>query len=93
MEKDYWRLKKREQRMKAKGEVVGEVAMPIVEAGAEAWDAKKYPNKAAWEVAVERALRARRYALKFPGLIRPSEAAFQTIEWQYWNEGVKRFPG
>jgi hypothetical protein len=56
------------------------------------WDKAKYPVKAAWEVACERAERARRYAAKFPHLIQPRDEVFQDVGWQYENEGIKRFP-
>jgi hypothetical protein len=57
------------------------------------WDREKYPVRGAWEVAVERAARAKRYASKFPHLIRPSEIVFQDIGWQYENEGLKVIKG
>lgn len=52
------------------------------------WDKEKYPEKAAWEVAVVRAARAKRYAEMFPDKVRPAEGKFQTIDWQYLNEGL-----
>lgn len=52
------------------------------------WDKEKYPEKAAWEIAVVRAARAKRYAEVFPDKIRPRDMIFQEIDWQYENEGL-----
>jgi hypothetical protein len=55
----------------------------------EQWDRKKYPVKEAWDIAVARAERARKYALMFPHLIFKSDLVFQDVGWQYENEGLK----
>jgi hypothetical protein len=52
------------------------------------WDKEKYPEKAAWEIAVVRAARAKRYAEMFPNLIGERDKVFQEIDWQYKNEGL-----
>jgi hypothetical protein len=92
MDKSYWRLKKREQREKAKGgEVVTVNPIPLDKKlqVSMVFDREKFPDKKAFEIAVERVSRAQRYAQMFPGLIRTDDAKYQTIEWQYENEGVK----
>ncbi len=53
------------------------------------WDKSEYPVRAAWEIAVARAQRAKRYAEKFPHLISNSDRRFQDVQWQYENEGIK----
>ena len=53
------------------------------------WDEGEYPVRAAWEIAVQRVVRARRYAEKFPGRIAPSDLVYQDVRWQYENEGLK----
>jgi hypothetical protein len=55
----------------------------------EKWDKGKYPVRKAWEIAVARAERARKYALMFPHLIFKSDLVFQDVGWQYENEGLK----
>ncbi len=45
--------------------------------------------RAAWEIAVARVERARRYATKFPHKVLPSEEIFQDLRWQYETEGLK----
>ena len=52
------------------------------------WDKDKYPERKAWEVAVVRVERAKRYAKMFPKFIRGDDIKFQTLEWQYENEGL-----
>jgi hypothetical protein len=58
-----------------------------------AWDENKYPVRGAWDIAVERAERARKYAAMFPDKIAPSDLEFQTVDWQYHNEGLKAVSG
>ena len=82
MDKDYWRLKKREQRAKKK------VAVAVQESvdprrPAEATDGQ-------WAYALERAERARKYAAMFPEHVRTSEVVFQDPLWQWQNEARKR---
>lgn len=52
------------------------------------WDKEKYPEKGAWEIAVARVERAKRYAEMFPHLIHASDLAFQDLDWQYEHEGL-----
>ena len=51
-------------------------------------DKEKYPEKKAWEIAVERCERAKRYSDMFPDFVSPSDLKFQDIDWQYQNEGL-----
>ena len=53
------------------------------------WDKEKYPDKKAWEIAVVRVERARKYAEKFPQFVHASDLKYQDVEWQYLNEGIK----
>lgn len=53
------------------------------------YDKKKYPNRGAWEIAVQRVERAVRYAQMFPNLIGSDDLKFQTVDWQHVNEGLK----
>jgi hypothetical protein len=79
--------RKRRQGAKSVDKAVdkGVTASTSVDTG---YDNKIYPNRAAWEVAVVRAERARKYALACPEHVRPSEMKFQTVDWQYYNEGL-----
>ncbi len=52
------------------------------------WDKEKYPERKAWEIAVVRVERAKRYAEMFPNLVHGDDIKFQTLEWQYENEGL-----
>jgi hypothetical protein len=52
------------------------------------WDSEKYPDRKAFEIAVARVERAKRYAEKFPHLIRVDDLKYQTVEWQYEHEGL-----
>ena len=87
MDKEYWKLKKREQRAKEKqaDEVTPE---QLDNDNLEVRDAVKYPNEKAWQIAVERTIRARRYAAKFPHFIRGDDWVFQCLAWQYQHEGL-----
>jgi hypothetical protein len=76
--KAYQRELMRKRRETLKTEVAGDIE----------WDKDKYPVKAAWEIAIERVERAKRYAEKFPHLIHGSDLKFQDVDWQYLNEGV-----
>jgi hypothetical protein len=87
MNKDYWKLKKREQRAKRKEAVTVSTA-PDKQVTVD-YDRVKFPVKAAWEIAVERAERARKYAAMYPDRVRSSEECFQEVAWQYENEGLK----
>jgi len=60
----------------------------LVKVGGDIWDKAKYPERAAWEVAVVRAARAVRYAEMFPNLVGPNDIKYQTVDWQYLNEGL-----
>ena len=53
------------------------------------WDKEKYPDKKAWEIAVVRVERARKYAAKFPQFVHASDLKYQDVGWQYFNEGIK----
>lgn len=89
MDKNYWRLKKREQRAKEKGEVVVVQPIPMGRGSVEMeWDSERFPNRRAFEIALERVVRARRYAGMFPQFIRDSDLKFQDIAWQYEHEGL-----
>lgn len=95
MTPEYWREKKREQRA-AKKMAATLTKVPEKEVAKTAptaklhseWDSQRYPIKAAWDIAVERAARARVYAKKFPEHVRPNEEIFQEVSWQYDHEGV-----
>lgn len=91
MDKAYWRLKKREQRAKEKGlEVVTVKPLPMdkeLKVTAE-YDADKYPDKKAFEVALGRVARAERYAAMFSAMIHAGDEKYQTLEWQYEHEGI-----
>lgn len=50
------------------------------------WDKDRFPEKRAWDAAVVRADRAKRYAEKFPQFVSPKDLIFQTIDWQYERE-------
>ncbi len=52
------------------------------------WDREKYPERRAWEIAVARVERARKYAEMFPNMVHQSDLKFQEIGWQYENEGL-----
>lgn len=95
MSKEYWREKKREQRaakkMAADLARVPQKEVAKTEPAADTdtkWDQHRYPVKSAWDIAVQRARRAKVYALKFPEHVRPNEEIFQEVDWQYHNEGV-----
>lgn len=89
MDKNYWKNKKREQRAKANQVTVAPVPLDPELKVSVAYDREKYPNKKAFEIAVERSERAKRYAVKFPNLIGSDDLKFQTLDWQYRNEGLK----
>ena len=52
------------------------------------WDKGKYPVRAAWEVAVARSERAKRYAQIFPEKVHADDLRYQDLDWQYHNEGL-----
>ncbi len=52
------------------------------------WDKEKYPNKRAWEIAMDRVERAKRYASLFPTFIHQGDLKFQDLGWQYEHEGI-----
>jgi hypothetical protein len=52
------------------------------------WDREKHPVREAWEIAVVRAQRARKYAIACAAFVSPAENVFQTVDWQYHNEGL-----
>ncbi len=51
-------------------------------------DKEKFPNKMAWEIAMDRVERAKRYASLFPTFIHQGDLKFQDLEWQYEHEGI-----
>jgi hypothetical protein len=94
MDKDYWRLKKREQRAKKKTE---KPSVTLPEAPRiHAVDMLKCPegvDAREWKYALERAGRAKKYAAMFPEHVRKSEERFQDPVWQWENEVRGRFGG
>lgn len=52
------------------------------------YDPLKYPVKEAWEIAVLRAERSKRYAEVLPEQIGPGDLKYQEVDWQYENEGL-----
>ncbi len=64
-------------------EVVSTVTPVTVE-----WDKEKYPERKAWEIAVVRVERAKKYAAMFPQFIHASDSKYQDLDWQYENEGL-----
>ncbi len=52
------------------------------------WDKEKYPERRAWEIAMMRVDRAKKYAEMFPQFIHGDDVRFQDLEWQYVNEGI-----
>jgi hypothetical protein len=97
MDKDYWRLKKREQRAKAKGDKSDKPAVVLPAAPVvHAVDMLKCPegvDTREWKYALERASRAKKYAEMFPNHVRPSEVQYQDPVWQWENEVRGRFGG
>lgn len=89
--KEYFRQKQAERRAKTGARVVVTVQpLPLdneLNVSME-WDAEKYPNRRAFEIAVARVARAQRYAAMFPGRIHGDDIKFQKLEWQYENEGL-----
>ncbi len=89
MDKEYWRLKKREQRSK-KADLDIEVGPPEEKVGQnEPLDVPKCPSeidKDEWAAACERAKRSQKYARMFPALVKPSEKVFSDPMWQWENE-------
>jgi len=97
MDKDYWRLKKREQRAKEKGVKVEKpsVVLPAVPKipAVELLKCPEGVEAREWEYALVRASRSKRYAEMFPDMIRPRDAKFQDPLWQWENEVRGRFSG
>jgi hypothetical protein len=90
--KAYQRELMRKRRAEKKGvEIVTVKPLPMTpeKAVVVEWDKGKYPVRKAFEIAVERAERAKRYAEMFPHLIHQSDLVFQDVGWQYENEGLK----
>ncbi len=81
----YQREYMRKKREKAKLETSGLTKDGAVFAE---WDKEKYPVRAAWEIAVQRMDRAKRYAEMFPNFVHSSDLKFQDLDWQYENEGL-----
>jgi hypothetical protein len=82
---------KRRQAAKGVDKVVETVDEPVVDAvvvDVEGRDRKRFPDRVAWDIALDRAMRAMDYAAMFPEHVRPSERVFGTVEWQYENEGL-----
>jgi len=94
MDKNYWRLKKREQRARAKGEKSSVVLPPVPTIHAkEMLACPAHIDPREWKYALERAGRAKKYAEMFPNHVRPSEVQYQDPVWQWENEVRGRFSG
>ena len=89
--KAYQRELMRKRRAEKKGiEVVTVKPLPLAK-GREVtveYDSERFPNRKAFEVAVGRVERAKRYAEMFPHLIHAGDEKYQDLEWQYEHEGI-----